>query len=244
MQLHHDTDTIFHRQGWFLDLEHELLDDLTADGRPAPAARSRARTSVSSCLLDGELLRAEDTAAAVVDVYGSMASPPWRRARRRRRPEQRARGPSTSAGIAERLDPFALRRPGLRRAAPAPHHVVAPAPRVRARADRHRRHAPRRPCSPRSRRRRPTCSHGSRRRSGDVAWEYPTSAVAFTVANRPAHPSGPEQRQAGTRNGQLPRAARQGEAARSARSSPQGPRRAWATRRSSTCASRTSTTRA
>ena len=41
MQLHHDTDAIFHRQGWFLDLEHDRARRPHRRGRP-----SRRRTRV------------------------------------------------------------------------------------------------------------------------------------------------------------------------------------------------------
>ena len=165
MQLHHDTDAIFHRQGWFLDLEHDLLDDLTAAGVPRGAALACAHVGVE-LLLDGELLRAEETAAAVVDVYGSMASPPAVALDVVAAPRSACSGPRTSTGIAERLDPFLYGDPSS--VAQRLHRITSSRPRLAFEPEQSR-PSPRssRPCSPRSRRRRPTCSRGSRRQSDD-----------------------------------------------------------------------------
>jgi hypothetical protein len=104
MQLHHDTDAVFHRQGWFLDLEHQLLDDLTAAGVPRGGALACAHVGVE-LLLDGELLRVQETADAVLDVYGSLAAPP-EVAMDAVDPSQRVRWGEHLTGIALRLDPF------------------------------------------------------------------------------------------------------------------------------------------
>jgi hypothetical protein len=109
MQLHHDTDAIFHRQGWFLDFEHALLDDLSAAGVPRGGALACAHVGVE-LLLDGELIRAQETAAAVVDVYLSMATPPAV-ALDVVDGTQRERWAEHLAGIAARLDPFLYRDP-------------------------------------------------------------------------------------------------------------------------------------
>ena len=104
MQLHHDTDAVFHRQGWFLDLEQQLLDDLTAAGVPRGGALACAHVGVE-LLLDGELLRVQETADAVFDVYASMAAPPDV-ALAVIEPSERGGWGEHLAGIAVRLDPF------------------------------------------------------------------------------------------------------------------------------------------
>ncbi len=126
IQLHHDTDAIFHRQGWFLDLEHDLLDDLTAAGVPRGGALACVHVGVE-LLLDGELLRAEDTAAAVVDVYGSMASPPDS-ALDVVDDAHRDRWAEHLGGIAARLDPFLYGDPGS--VAQRLHRITSSRPRL------------------------------------------------------------------------------------------------------------------
>ena len=126
MQLHHDTDAVFHRQGWFLDLEHDLLDDLTAAGVPRGGALACAHVGVE-LLLDGELLRADDTAAAVVDVYGSMASPPAA-ALDVVDDSERDRWAEHLSGIATRLDPFRYADPGS--VAQRLHRITSSRPRL------------------------------------------------------------------------------------------------------------------
>jgi hypothetical protein len=126
MQLHHDTDAIFHRQGWFLDLEHDLLDELTAAGVPRGGALACAHVGVE-LLLDGELLRTDDTAAAVVDVYRAMASPPTV-ALDVVDPAQRDRWSEHLTGIAQRLDPFLYGDPNS--VAQRLHRITSSRPRL------------------------------------------------------------------------------------------------------------------
>ena len=126
MQLHHDTDAVFHRQGWFLDLEHHLLDDLTAAGVPRGGALACAHVGVE-LLLDGELLRVQETADAVLDVYGSLASPP-EVALDVVEPAQRERWAEHLAGIALRLDPFLYRDPSS--VAQRLHRITSSRPRL------------------------------------------------------------------------------------------------------------------
>ena len=78
-------------------------------------------------LLDGELLRAPETAAAVVDVYGSMASPPAV-ALDVVDPTQRARWSEHLTGIAERLDPFLYADPNS--VAQRLHRITSARPRL------------------------------------------------------------------------------------------------------------------
>jgi hypothetical protein len=104
MQLHHDTDAVFHREGWFLDLEHELLADLVAAGLPRGGALACAHVGVE-LLLDGELLQNSATATAVMDVYAMIAQPPD--AAIVVAPfDARMRWAEHLSGIASRLDPF------------------------------------------------------------------------------------------------------------------------------------------
>ena len=126
MQLHHDTDAIFHRQGWFLDLAHDLLDDLTAAGVPRGGALACAHVGVE-LLLDGELLRTEETAAAVVDVYESLAAPPSV-ALDVVDASERVRWAEHLGSIAERLDPFLYCDPGS--VAQRLHHIMSSRPRL------------------------------------------------------------------------------------------------------------------
>jgi hypothetical protein len=103
MAVHHETDAVFHRARWFLDSEHDLLDDLTAAGLPRGPALACAHVGVE-LLLDGELVRDRAVAGAVRAVYALMAAPPA--AAVAVAPDtQRAHWVETHAGIARRLDP-------------------------------------------------------------------------------------------------------------------------------------------
>jgi len=126
MQLHHETDAIFHRQGWFLGLEHDLLDELIAAGVPRGGALACAHVGVE-LLLDGELLRAPETSAAVLDVYGAMGSPPAV-VLDVVDPTQRARWSEHLTGIAERLDPFLYS--DANSVAQRLHRITSPRPRL------------------------------------------------------------------------------------------------------------------
>jgi hypothetical protein len=126
MQLHHDTDAFFHRQGWFLDLEHDLLEELTAAGVPRGGALACAHVGVE-LLLDGELLHTHDTADAVGDVYRSMAAPPAV-ALDVVAPGRRVQWSEHLAGVAERLDPFAYGDPDS--VAQRLHRITSSRPRL------------------------------------------------------------------------------------------------------------------
>lgn len=126
MQLHHDTDAVFHRQGWFLDLEHDVLGDLTAAGVPRGAALACAHVGVE-LLLDGELLRTRETADAVGDVYRSMSAPPAA-ALDVVPPARRVQWSEHLAGIAERLDPFGYADP--QSVAQRLHRITSSRPRL------------------------------------------------------------------------------------------------------------------
>jgi hypothetical protein len=126
MQLHHDTDAVFHRQGWFLDLERDLLDELTAAGVPRGGALACAHVGVE-LLLDGELLRTQETADAVLDVYGSLASPPAV-ALAVVDPARRERWGEHLTGIATRLDPFLYGDPAS--VAQRLHRITSSRPRL------------------------------------------------------------------------------------------------------------------
>jgi hypothetical protein len=126
MRLHHDTDAVFHRQGWFLDLEHELHADLIAAGVPRGGALACAHVGVE-LLLDGALLRTQSTATAVIDVYAAMARPPDV-AIMVAPAHDRAQWSEHLSGIAARLDPFLYADP--RSVALRLHRITSSRPRL------------------------------------------------------------------------------------------------------------------
>lgn len=126
MAVHHETDAVFHREGWFLDSEHDLLDDLTEAGLPRGAALACAHVGVE-LLLDGELVRDPATARAVRTVYALMAAPPSPAVMVA--PDgQRAHWIETLAGIAGRLDPEGYGEPAT--VAIRLHRVTSRRPRL------------------------------------------------------------------------------------------------------------------
>ncbi|MEX2100552.1 MAG: hypothetical protein WEB19_03980 [Acidimicrobiia bacterium] len=126
MQLHHDTDAVFHRQGWFLEHEHELLADLVASGVPRGGALACAHVGVE-LLPDGEQLREPAAATAVVDVYAAMEHPP-EIAIEVVPPDARDRWREHLSGIARRLDPFLYRDPSS--VAQRLHRITSSRPRL------------------------------------------------------------------------------------------------------------------
>jgi hypothetical protein len=142
MALHHEADGVFHRHGWFLDLERELHDALAADGLPRGGALACAHVGVE-LLLDGELVRDATTGAAVDGVFGAIADPDAAVVATAPAPE-RMRWRDHLASVAARLDPrdygnpesvaerlqrITARRPRL---AFAPEHVPTVAERLAA----------------------------------------------------------------------------------------------------------------
>jgi hypothetical protein len=101
--VHHATDTVFHREGWFVGSEHDLLSDLTVAGFSRGAALACAHVGVE-LVLDGELVRDPGTADAVGTVYGLMTDPPTT-ALDLAPADRRADWAGALAGIAARLDP-------------------------------------------------------------------------------------------------------------------------------------------
>ena len=126
IRLHHDTDAVFHRQGWFLDLQHELHRDLTAAGVPRGGALACAHVGVE-LLLDGALLRTQSTAIAVMDVYAAMAHPPDV-ALMVVPMQDRARWSEHLSDIATRLDPIGYADPGS--VAQRLHRITSSRPRL------------------------------------------------------------------------------------------------------------------
>ena len=103
MDVHHQTDAVFHRGHWFLESEHELLADLERASFPRGAALACAHVGIE-LLLDGELVRDPSTADAVRAVYVLMAAPP-ESALVAAPLTVRAHWADTLSGIAARLDP-------------------------------------------------------------------------------------------------------------------------------------------
>lgn len=126
LAVHHETDAVFHREGWFVESEHDLLDDLTTAGLPRGAALACAHVGVE-LLLDGELIRDPVTARAVRAVYALMAAPP-EPAVAVAPDAQRAHWVETLAGIAGRLDPEGYRDPAT--VAVRLHRVTSRRPRL------------------------------------------------------------------------------------------------------------------